>query len=114
LEFGHLPLTGTISVITPIIVARAMILNGVGGIIYWLALLEKRIGIRYDEPLLRRYYATLIFPLQYYYSFKLKHGNKGLGRFIINSSFHVINGYKLSLKNYNSLKNYKRKKIKTV
>lgn len=34
---GHLPSAGTITVITPIIVARAIILNGVGGIIFgWL------------------------------------------------------------------------------
>jgi membrane protease YdiL (CAAX protease family) len=34
---GHLPITGTITTITPIIVARAIILNGVGGIIFgWL------------------------------------------------------------------------------
>jgi membrane protease YdiL (CAAX protease family) len=34
---GHLPITGTITTITPIIVARAIILNGIGGIIFgWL------------------------------------------------------------------------------
>jgi membrane protease YdiL (CAAX protease family) len=34
---GHLPITGTITTITPLIVARAVILNGIGGIIFgWL------------------------------------------------------------------------------
>jgi membrane protease YdiL (CAAX protease family) len=34
---GHLPITGTITAITPLIVARAVILNGIGGIIFgWL------------------------------------------------------------------------------
>lgn len=34
---GHLPITGTITTITPLIVARAIILNGVGGVIFgWL------------------------------------------------------------------------------
>jgi membrane protease YdiL (CAAX protease family) len=34
---GHLPITGTITTITPMIVARAIILNGVGAIIFgWL------------------------------------------------------------------------------
>ncbi|MCE7698673.1 MAG: CPBP family intramembrane metalloprotease [Methanobacterium paludis] len=34
---GHLPITGTITSITPLIVVRAVLLNGVGGIIFgWL------------------------------------------------------------------------------
>lgn len=34
---GHLPITGTITTITPLIIARAIILNGIGGIIFgWL------------------------------------------------------------------------------
>jgi membrane protease YdiL (CAAX protease family) len=34
---GHLPITGSITTITPLIVARAVILNGIGGIIFgWL------------------------------------------------------------------------------
>ncbi len=34
---GHLPITGTITTITPLIVVRAVLLNGIGGIIFgWL------------------------------------------------------------------------------
>ncbi len=34
---GHLPITGTITTITPLVVVRAVLLNGVGGIIFgWL------------------------------------------------------------------------------
>ena len=34
---GHLPITGNITIITPIIVARVILLNGVAGIIFgWL------------------------------------------------------------------------------
>ena len=34
---GHLPVTAALTTITPIIVARAILLNGVGGIIFgWL------------------------------------------------------------------------------
>ncbi len=34
---GHLPITGTITSITPLIVVRAILLNGIGGIIFgWL------------------------------------------------------------------------------
>ena len=34
---GHLPITGTITTITPLIVVRAVLLNGIAGIVFgWL------------------------------------------------------------------------------
>ncbi len=34
---GHLPITSSITAITPIVIARAIILNGIGGLVFgWL------------------------------------------------------------------------------
>jgi len=58
---GHLPITSTITSITPLIVVRAVLLNGIAGIIFGCLLLEERIRISNDRPFLRIYSITRYF-----------------------------------------------------
>jgi membrane protease YdiL (CAAX protease family) len=60
---GHLPVTGTITTITPVVVARAILLNSIGGIIfgwlYWKKGLESAMISHFSADIVLQ----VIFPL---------------------------------------------------
>jgi membrane protease YdiL (CAAX protease family) len=60
---GHLPITSTLTSITPLIIVRAVVLNGVGGIIfgwlYWKKGLESAMISHFSADIVLQ----VIFPL---------------------------------------------------